>query len=128
MNRPLTIGSHLGAFVREIGAMRYGPLPRSAMLRNGGAIGAGFLSFLAFGHVEAAVICAFFTNFLCLTDRAPSLPSRLWVQAVGAPLSISFGAVGTLIVAELGRDDALPCPEPLDDRVQGAARVVAWRA
>ena len=97
MTRHFIIGSQLGGFLREIGAMRYGPLPRSAMLRNGAAIGAGFLTFIAFGYPEAAVICAVFTNFLCLTDRAPSLRARLWVQAVGATLSIAFGAVGTLI-------------------------------
>ena len=97
MNRHFITGSRLGIFLREIVAMRYGPLPRSAMLRNGVAIGAGFLTFIAFGYPEAAVICAVFTNFLCLTDRAPSLRSRLWVQAVGATLSIAFGAVGTLI-------------------------------
>ena len=97
MIRPSSIGSRFTAFAREIGAVRYGPLPRSAMLRNGCAIGAGFLTFIALGFPEAAVTCALFTNFLCLTDRAPSLRARLWVQAVGATLSITFGAIGTLI-------------------------------
>jgi 16S rRNA (guanine966-N2)-methyltransferase len=36
-------------------------------------------------------------------------------------------ALDALIVAEIGRDDAPPCPEPLDDHVQGAARMLAWR-
>ncbi len=97
MTQPSLIGSRGLAFVRELGAIQYGPLPRSAMLRNGAAIGAGFLTFIALGYPEAAVVCAVFTNFLCLTDRAQSLRTRLWVQAVGATLSISFGGVGTLI-------------------------------
>ncbi len=97
MNRSFLTDSHAAALVREIGGLSYGPLPRSAMLRNGGAIGAGFLVFVAFGHPEAAVICAIFTNFLCLTDRASSLASRLWVQAVGATMSIALGAFGTVV-------------------------------
>ena len=31
------------------------------------------------------------------------------------------------IVAEVGRDDPTPVDAPLDERMQGAARVVAWR-
>ncbi len=100
MTQPSLIGSRTIAFARELGAMHYGPVPRSAMLRNGGAIGAGFLTFVAFGYPEAAVVCAVFTNFLCLTDRAQSLRSRLWVQAVGATLSICFGATGALIAGD----------------------------
>ncbi|MBC7800446.1 MAG: 16S rRNA (guanine(966)-N(2))-methyltransferase RsmD, partial [Gemmatimonadaceae bacterium] len=37
-------------------------------------------------------------------------------------------APGTLVVAEIGRDDLLPRPDPVDDRTHGAARVIAWRA
>jgi hypothetical protein len=77
--------------------VRRSPIPRSGMVRNGCAIGAGFLTFMALGEVEAAVICAVFTNFLCLTDRAHSRASRLWVQAVGALLFFSLGSVGSLI-------------------------------
>ncbi len=36
-------------------------------------------------------------------------------------------APDALIVAEIGRDDTLPRPDPVDDRIQGAARVVVWR-
>jgi hypothetical protein len=93
--------SRLGAFgllVREVGAVRDGPVPQAGMLRSGFVIGAGFLVFVLMGQFEAAVICAVFTNFLCLTDRAHSLRSRLWVQGVGAVLSIGAGAVGSLIV------------------------------
>lgn len=36
-------------------------------------------------------------------------------------------APDALIVAEIGRNDELPRPDPLDDRIQGAARVVVWR-
>lgn len=49
-----------------------------------------------------------------------------------APALIVLRAAGwiapdALIIAELGRDDALPRPDPVDDRIQGAARVVVWR-
>ena len=67
------------------------------MIRNGCAIGAGFLTFVLLGQLEAAVICAVFTNFLCLTDRAHSLASRLWVQGVGAILCVALGGIGSLI-------------------------------
>lgn len=67
------------------------------MLRSGGAIGVGFLIFLAFGRVEAALICAIFTNFLCLADRADDLVTRIWVQIVGAALSALAGATGVLV-------------------------------
>lgn len=67
------------------------------MVRNGCAIGAGFLTFVVLGQLEAAVICAVFTNFLCLIDRAPSLASRLWVQGVGAVLCMGLGAIGSLV-------------------------------
>lgn len=53
-------------------------------------------------------------------------------QDLVAPALIALQAAGwiapaALIVAEIGRDDALPRPDPMDDRVQGAARVVVWR-
>lgn len=36
-------------------------------------------------------------------------------------------AAGALAIAEIGRDDPLPLPDPVDDRTQGAARILAWR-
>ena len=49
-------------------------------------------------------------------------PALLALEAAG------WIAPGALIVAEIGREEALPRPDPLDDRTHGAARVVAWRA
>ena len=77
--------------------IRTGPLPRSAMMRSGVAIGAGFLLFLAFGRPQAAVICAVFTNFLCFSDRASHLVTRVWVQTLGAALFTALGAIGLLL-------------------------------
>lgn len=48
--------------------------------------------------------------------------------AVAALTAAGWIRPGGLIVAEIGRDDAPPCEEPLDDRVQGVARVLAWQA
>lgn len=67
------------------------------MLRSGGAIGAGFLIFIAFGQIEAAVVCAVFTNFLCLSDKADDLATRLAVQVFGAILSLGAGALGVML-------------------------------
>ena len=85
---------HIGT---AVAGLRPGPVPRSAMLRSGGAIGLGFVTFLAFGQLEAAVVCAFFTNFLCLSDRANDLGTRVWVQVLGAILSTAAGAVGIIV-------------------------------
>ena len=92
-----TTGSRLGALAVDVGGLRQSPVPRSGMLRNGIAIGAGFGTFVLLGQVEAAVVCALFTNFLCLSDRARTLRARLWVQATGAVLFGAAGAVGGLI-------------------------------
>lgn len=97
MNWNGTSESRFLALTREVHAVRQGPVPWSGMLRSGCAIGAGFLTFALLGQTEAAVICAVFTNFLCLTDRAKSLKARLWVQLIGALLFVLLGAVGTLI-------------------------------
>ena len=86
-----------GAFIRSVVALRAGPPPRSAMLRSGCAIGTGFLLALAFGDLEAAVVCAAFTNFLCLSDRASALRTRIWVQILGAILSTVAGGIGLLL-------------------------------
>ncbi len=48
--------------------------------------------------------------------------------ALAALRAAGWIAPGGLIVAEIGRDAAPPCPEPLDDRAQGATRMVVWRA
>ena len=75
-------------------ALRRDALPRSAMLRSGGSIAAGFLLFLALGRTEAAIICAFFTNFLCLADRAQRLGTRIGVQVLGGGLFVLLGGLG----------------------------------
>lgn len=47
-------------------------------------------------------------------------PALLALQAAG------WIAPGALIIAEIGRNDPLPCPNPVDDRSQGAARILVW--
>ena len=78
-------------------SLRSGPIPVSAMLRSGGAIGAGFVLLLAFGRPEAAILCAVFTNFLCFADKADHVVTRVWVQALGGLLFTCLGAVGLLV-------------------------------
>lgn len=58
----------------------------------------------------------------------PPYGQGLVSPAVAALRAAGWIAPGALIVAEVGREEALPRPEPLDDRTHGAARVVAWRA
>ena len=57
----------------------------------------------------------------------PPYGAGLVPQAVAALAMAGWVGQGTLIVAEVGRDDLTPVDAPLDERVQGAARVVAWR-
>ncbi len=57
----------------------------------------------------------------------PPYGASLVPQAVTALAAADWIGQGTLIVAEIGRDDPAPVPAPLDDRIQGAARVVAWQ-
>jgi len=57
----------------------------------------------------------------------PPYGAGLVPQAVAALVAAGWAGPGTLVVAEIGRDDPAPVPDLLDDRVQGAARVVAWR-
>ena len=76
---------------------RSGPTPVAAMMRSGCAIGAGFLLFLALGRADAGVVCAFFTNFLCLCDKADHVVTRVWVQVIGALVFTALGAVGVLL-------------------------------
>lgn len=82
-------------------ALRPGALPRSAMLRSGGSIAAGFLLFLALGRTEAAIICAFFTNFLCLADRAQRLATRVGVQVLGGVLFVLLGGLGLAVAGDV---------------------------
>ena len=97
MTPALPARARAGAFLRSVAALRRGPVPRSAMLRSGGAINVGFLIFLAAGQLEAAIVCAVFTNFLCLCDRATPLATRIGVQILGALLSTAAGATGALV-------------------------------
>ena len=57
----------------------------------------------------------------------PPYGQDLVAPALNALQAAGWIAPDALIVAELGRDDALPRPDPVDDRIQGAARVVVWR-
>ena len=97
MRLPRLLQIRIGAFSRDIVALRAGPLPRSAMLRSGGANGLAFLAFAAFGQLEAALLCAVFTNFLCLSDRGRSRGERLGTQAVGAVAFACAGWLGGLL-------------------------------
>ena len=87
----------VGTAARAIGTVNSGPVPRAAMLRSGGAIGLGFVGFLAFGDLQAASLCAVFVNLLCLADKASDLRTRLLVQLTEALLSTLAGLIGTLL-------------------------------
>ena len=87
----------VGTVVRAICSVNSGPFPRAAMLRSGGAIGLGFVGFLAFGDLEAASLCAVFVNLLCLADKASDLRTRLLVQLTEALLSTLAGLIGTIL-------------------------------
>ncbi len=97
MSSRTAVPTRLAAFARAVVALRSSAPPRAAMLRSGAAIGVGFIGFLALGSPEQAVVCAFFTNFLCLADKATDLPTRVWVQLLGAVLCIGAGAIGILV-------------------------------
>jgi len=58
----------------------------------------------------------------------PPYGQGLITPALAALHAAGWVAPDALIVAEIGRDDPLPRPDPVDDRVHGAARVVVWRA
>ena len=58
----------------------------------------------------------------------PPYGQDLIIPALDALHAAGWIAPEALIVAEIGRDEAPPWPAPLDDRIQGAARVVIWRA
>jgi len=57
----------------------------------------------------------------------PPYGAGLVQPAVTALVAAGWAGSGTLVVAEIGRDDPVPAPDLLDNRVQGAARVLAWR-
>lgn len=57
----------------------------------------------------------------------PPYGQALVGRAMDALAGAGWIAPGALVVAEIGRDDPLPRPDPVDDRTQGAARVVVWR-
>ncbi len=57
----------------------------------------------------------------------PPYGAGLVPQAVATLAAAGWAGPGTLVIAELGRDDPLPVAHLLDDRRQGAARVVAWQ-
>ena len=103
--KPLLDTRHWTARLRHhgtaVGGLRRGPLPTAAMLRSGGAIATGFLLFLALGRPEAAVLCAFFTNFLCLADRATPVTTRLAVQAAGGVLFAVLGGLGLVLSGDV---------------------------
>jgi len=58
----------------------------------------------------------------------PPYGQGLVAPALAALHAAGWVAPDALIMAEIGRDDPLPRPDPVDDRVQGAARVMVWRA
>ncbi len=58
----------------------------------------------------------------------PPYGQGLVSPALAALRAAGWVAPGGLVVAEIGREEALPHPEPMDDHAYGAARVVAWRA
>ena len=57
----------------------------------------------------------------------PPYGANLVPQAVLALAAAGWTAPGTLLVAEIGRDDPPPVEVPLDTWTHGAARMVAWR-
>jgi len=57
----------------------------------------------------------------------PPYGRGLVAPALDALADAGWIGPGALVVAEIGRNDPLPQPDPVDDRGQGAARVVAWR-
>jgi 16S rRNA (guanine966-N2)-methyltransferase len=58
----------------------------------------------------------------------PPYGQALVGPALAALRTAGWIAPGALVVAEVGREEAPPCQEPLDNRTHGSARVVVWRA
>ena len=58
----------------------------------------------------------------------PPYGRDLVARAVAALAGAGWVAPGALILAELGRGDALPEVTPLADWAHGAARMIAWQA
>jgi 16S rRNA (guanine966-N2)-methyltransferase len=57
----------------------------------------------------------------------PPYGAALVPAALAALRAAGWLAPGALILAELGREEAAPTPDPLAERAHGAARLVAWR-
>ena len=57
----------------------------------------------------------------------PPYGAGLVPLAVAALTAAGWAGPGTLVVAEVGHDDPLPAVALLDERAQGAARVMVWR-
>lgn len=102
----MTESPHWAARIRHhaiaVAGLRPGPLPMASMLRSGVSIAVGFTLFVVLGRLEAAIICAFFTNFLCLADRASAISARVAVAAAGGALFVVLGALGLLVSGHLG--------------------------
>jgi len=58
----------------------------------------------------------------------PPYGQQLVPRAVARLREAGWIAPDALLVAEIGREEALPVPEPLAERTHGAARLVIWRA
>jgi hypothetical protein len=71
------------------------------MMRNGLAIGAGFLGLLLAGKLEGALICAFFTNLLMFADQPGHLRDRLIVISSAAAAGMLCGICGALVTHSL---------------------------
>jgi len=85
----------------EILATARVPWPLAKMMRNGLAIGVGFLSLLLARKVEGALICAFFTNLLMFADQPGSLRERLIVIGSAAAAGAFCGICGALVTHSL---------------------------
>ena len=57
----------------------------------------------------------------------PPYGAGLVPQAMAALAVAGWAGQGTLVLAEVGRNDPAPVDAPLDERLQGAARMIAWR-
>jgi hypothetical protein len=87
--------------IDEILAAPRVPWSMAKMLRNGLAIGAGFLALLLAGKIEGALICAFFTNLLMFADQPGHLRDRLIVIGLAAAVGAVCGICGALVTQSL---------------------------
>jgi hypothetical protein len=77
------------------------PWPIAKMMRNGFAIGVGFLGLLLAGKIEGALICAFFTNLLMFADQPGHLRDKLIVIGSAAAAGMVCGICGALVTHSL---------------------------